>query len=59
MELTLSSEEARALRDLLVSALAELRSEIHHTDSLDFRERLHQQERLLVQVRDRLGANEG
>lgn len=55
MELTLSTEEARELRRLLASALSELRSEIHHTDTASFRERLQERERVLMSLRERLG----
>jgi hypothetical protein len=55
MELTLSSEETRELRDLLASALRELRSEIYHTDTPAFREQLHERERVLLRLQERLG----
>jgi hypothetical protein len=58
MQLTLSSEEADALRELLTTSLAELRSEIHHTDASDFRERLKHRERLLLRVHGQLGPQE-
>ena len=58
MQLTLSSEEARELRDLLDAALSDLRSEIHHTDTSDFREELRNRERLLQRLREQLGARE-
>ena len=54
MQVTLSPDEARELRELLDSALSELRSEIHHTDTPSFKERLQQRERLLMQLRERL-----
>lgn len=58
MQLTLSPEEAHELRELLTTALADLRSEIHHTDAADFRERLKHRERLLLHVRAQLGPGE-
>ena len=54
MQLTLSPDEARELRELLDSALSELRSEIHHTDTPGFKERLQQREQLLMRLRGRL-----
>lgn len=56
MHLTLSAEEAQELRELLATALSDLRSEIHHTDSLEFRERLLSRQRLLLRLREQLGA---
>ena len=58
MQLTLSPEEARELRDLLAIALSDLRSEIHHTDSADFRESLLSRQRVLQGLQERLGAGE-
>jgi hypothetical protein len=58
MHLTLSPDEATELRELLDAALADLRSEIHHTDTPDFRERLHQRERHLQRLRARLDADD-
>jgi hypothetical protein len=57
MQITLSPDEARELRGLLSAALADLRSEIHHTDSAEFRGRLQERERLLMRLRDQLGAD--
>ncbi len=54
MQLTLSSDEASELRQLLDSALSDLRSEIFHTDTPSFKERLHERERLLLDLRGRL-----
>jgi hypothetical protein len=58
MELTLSAEEAQELRALVASALSELRSEIHHTDTPDFRERLLDRQRVLQRLHERLGADD-
>ena len=58
MQLTLSADEAGELRDLLAVALSDLRSEIHHTDSPEFRERLQTRERLLLRLQEQLGAAE-
>ena len=57
MQLTLTPEEARELRQLLDDAIAELRSEIRHTDAPEFRQRLHARERLLHRLTERLGAD--
>ena len=54
MELRLSDEQAAELRALVGAALTELRSEIHHTDSAEFRERLHDRERRLLAVQRQL-----
>jgi hypothetical protein len=56
MQLTLSADEVRELRDLLDVTLADLRSEIHHTDTPEFRERLQLREQLLQRLREQLGA---
>jgi hypothetical protein len=57
MQLTLTAEEARELRQLLTDAIAELRSEIHHTDAPEFRQRLHARERLLHRLSERFDAD--
>lgn len=54
MELRLSAEQAVELRALVSAALTELRSEIHHTDGADFRERLKDRERTLMAVQAEL-----
>lgn len=58
MQLTLSPDEATELRQLLDAALVDLRSEIHHTDTHDFRQALQRREQRLQQLRQRLGASE-
>lgn len=58
MQLNLSPEEARELRELLAAALSDLRSEIHHTDASEFRDRLLSRQRLLLGLREQLGADE-
>lgn len=58
MQLTLSPEEARELRELIEVTLSDLHSEIHHTDSAEYRERLRRRERLLQGLRARLAAEE-
>lgn len=54
MHLTLSPEEASELRSLLDVSLTDLRSEIHRTDTPEYRERLQERERRLLQLRERL-----
>lgn len=54
MELRLSAEQAAELRSMLSVALTELRSEIHHTDGEEFRERLRDRERRLTGVQAEL-----
>jgi hypothetical protein len=58
MQLTLSPEEAHELRALVASALSDIRSEIHYTDSPEFRERLVDRQRVLQRLHERLGADE-
>lgn len=58
MQLTLTPDEARELRDVLTSTLSDLRTEIGHTDSQDFRDRLHERERLLRRVLDALATQD-
>lgn len=52
--ITLSDEEARVLADTLTHDLSELRMEISHTDSLDFREGLKSRKAALRRVLDAL-----
>jgi hypothetical protein len=56
MQLTLTSEEADALREVLTAHLAELRVEIGRTDHREFRERLREQDELFERILARLGA---
>jgi ElaB/YqjD/DUF883 family membrane-anchored ribosome-binding protein len=58
MQLTLSPDEAHELREMLASALSELRSEIHHTDSSAYRQALHARERTLRTLFERIGTPE-
>jgi hypothetical protein len=59
MQLTLTPDEARELRDVLTSTLSDLRMEIGHTDSQDFRDRLHEREHRLRRVLDGLDGLDG
>ena len=52
----LADEEAVLLREVCAGALTDLRSEIAHTDSLDFREGLKRKEALIKSLLARLGA---
>jgi hypothetical protein len=52
--LTLTSEDARVLADTLTHDLSELRMEISHTDSLDFREGLKRKKAALRRILDAL-----
>lgn len=54
MELDLSNEQAVELRDLLAGALADLHSEVHHTDSVEYRARLQRREGLLRALHEQL-----
>lgn len=58
MQLTLTNEDARELRDLLEAALADLRSEIHHTDSAEYRRGLQERDRILRGVWQQLAERE-
>lgn len=58
MELRLTAEQAAELRAMISVALTELRSEIHHTDAAEFRERLRDRERRLVGVQTELARGE-
>ena len=55
MQITLSNEEAGILRETLTIYLADLRREIVHTDSHDFRDELRARERLLERLLAELG----
>lgn len=54
LKLELDDQEQEALADVLMSALAELRTEISHTDRQAFRLRLRAQEQLVRRVLDQL-----
>lgn len=59
MQLNLTPGETEELRRLITVALADLRSEIHHTDTPEYRERLRERERLLSGLEGRLGGADG
>jgi hypothetical protein len=54
VRLDLTPHDARVLRDALEDYLSDLRMEISHTDSMDFRERLKAKKRVLRHVADAL-----
>lgn len=56
MELILTPAETTELRDLLASALADLRSELHHTSTSEYRRQLHAREVILHAMLDRVDA---
>jgi hypothetical protein len=58
VRLDLSEEECAVLRELLVLRGQDLKHEIHHTDSREFRSRLRHQEDVIRGVLLRLGAEE-
>lgn len=59
MELTVSDEEAAALRRALESYLSDLRMEITDTERLDMRQRLKAEAELLSDLKRRLDAPDG
>ncbi|HEU4628815.1 MAG TPA: hypothetical protein VFS08_03690 [Gemmatimonadaceae bacterium] len=59
MQLDLTADEARELRDILASVLSDLRVEIGRTDTYDFRERLHEREARLRRVLEALEGEAG
>ena len=56
MQLTLTPDEASELRDVLASTLSDLRTEIAHTDTREYRDLLHERERRLRRLLDGLDA---
>jgi hypothetical protein len=49
-EISLSEQDAAILRELLDAKLLDLRREVSHTDSRDFRATLHQVEAMLERL---------
>lgn len=47
LQIQLSTEEALLLREILESYLGDLRGEVHHTDSFEYREALKHEEAAL------------
>ncbi len=58
MYLTLDREQTQVMREILDSALKELRIESARADAHDYRERLHERERIVESVLARLGGDE-
>jgi hypothetical protein len=54
MEIIVSQEERSYLVELLESTLQDLRQEVHRTDSFEFKEMLHEKEKMLVGLIERL-----
>jgi hypothetical protein len=55
MKLTLQGDQIEVIREILESAVIELRLESARADSHDYRERLHDRERAVEGVLDQLG----
>ena len=55
VELELSPEDVTTLREILNTALSDLRYEINNTDSHDYREQLRLKQSVLERVLGRLG----
>jgi hypothetical protein len=55
MKLTLEGHQIDVIREILKSAVIELRLESARADSHDYRERLHERERAVEGVLDQLG----
>jgi hypothetical protein len=54
MQLTLDRDQTEIVREILDSALTELRLESARTDTHDYREKLHRRERAVEAVLDQL-----
>ena len=55
MLISIDSYQATVLREILASALTQLRIESARTDTHDFREMLHDRERIVEAILDKLG----
>lgn len=55
MQITLTPTEGTMLREILSSCLVELRREIVHTDSHDYRDMLREREKLIDRLIGDLG----
>jgi hypothetical protein len=56
MQLSLEHDQVAVLREILTSAVTQLRIESSRTDTHDFRELLHQRERLVEAILAKLAA---
>jgi hypothetical protein len=54
MPIELSEDEVRLLKELLQSALGEIKAEIRHTETSSFRKTLHEKEDVMRALLDRL-----
>ncbi len=54
VSLNLNDEERRILLHLLENCMTELRGEIYHTESLEYKEMLHARKRILQHLLDEL-----
>jgi hypothetical protein len=54
LQMQLTTEEALMLREILESYLGDLREEVHHTDSFEYREALKRQENTLKKLLQQL-----
>jgi hypothetical protein len=54
LQIQLSTEEALLLREILESYLGDLRGEVHHTDSFEYREALKHEEATLKRLLQQL-----
>jgi hypothetical protein len=55
MKIELTAQECEYLANLLQSALGDLRQEIYHTDTFDYKEQLKAQEKLIHELLLKLG----
>ena len=54
MPIELDSEEASLIKELLEAALAEIKAEIHHTETSRFRKMLHEKQDRIRALLERL-----
>jgi hypothetical protein len=54
MVITFDTHETSVLREILASALTQLRNESARTDTHDFREMLHERERVVEELLNRI-----
>jgi len=54
MQLTLESKQLEILREILTSTVAQLRNESARTDAHDFREMLHDRERVVESILEKV-----
>lgn len=54
--LELTAEECQALAGLLTCCVEEMRTEIHHTENLDYKEELKQRKEMILSLLERVQA---